>query len=463
MNTQELLTGFLKNCEERGLSPETRRTYNSFLRHFVDENPELPTDTDTINQFLKKRKETPGHRGDVFKKLQAFYSYLVKAGILQKSPVPPSGPMGRPRKVKSGSHNPGVNLLPGLSGEKVVQGGGVKSALSGSSSTSISTETAVKWFTTSRRNIGLSERTFEGYRCVFNPFIQMFPELPLTPEPIEEFLNTIKGSYETKHRNFRTLRALYHFLEERKGLPYAMKSIHLPAPREKIRDKLTLDQMKQLFELDMDPQSRAIVLLITDIGLRSGAICKLEAEDIRPGYVKLHEKTGEIEVPISKETEELLKMLAVTGPVFKTAKGPINKMYLYRLIRGLLERIGVTQGHLGPHTLRHSFASQYLELGGDLMSLSQILGHKKVSTTQIYARMAPEGLKKRHDQASPARQITNNGSLWYCRCNQCGQHFAIEPGSMTTSECSYCHQVGSWYLVNTITREKVAELKGVQK
>ncbi|GAI71810.1 unnamed protein product, partial [marine sediment metagenome] len=91
--------------------------------------------------------------------------------------------------------------------------------------------------------------------------------------------------------------------------------------------------------------------------------------------------------------------------------------------------------------------------------LSQILGHKRVSTTQIYARMAPEGLKKRHDKASPARQIVNDGSLYYCRCNQCGQHFAITPGSMATSECSVCHQVGSWYLVKTITPEQLAELQ----
>ncbi|MBA7621555.1 hypothetical protein ES703_28919 [subsurface metagenome] len=123
MNTQELLTSFLKDCEERGLAPETRRTYWSFLRHFVDEHPELPTDTDTINQFLKKRKETPGRRGPVFKKLQAFYSYLVKAGILEKSPVPPKGLMGRPRKVKVGAT--AANPFTALADEKLVQGGSV--------------------------------------------------------------------------------------------------------------------------------------------------------------------------------------------------------------------------------------------------------------------------------------------------------------------------------------------------
>ena len=100
MKTAEALTRFIKKCEERGLSPNTRRTYYGYLRHFAEENPELPTDTKIIEQYLKKRKETPAHRGDVFKCVQTFYSYLEQfEGI--KSPVPPRGPMGRPRKAKA--------------------------------------------------------------------------------------------------------------------------------------------------------------------------------------------------------------------------------------------------------------------------------------------------------------------------------------------------------------------------
>lgn len=124
METQEALTRFLKKCEERGLAPNTRRKYEGYLRHFVNEYPDLPTDTPSIEAFLKKRKETPGHRGDIFKQLQAFYSYLEEfEGI--KSPVPPRAPMGRPRKVKM-VINPGTaQLVEGstLPDEKVVRGG----------------------------------------------------------------------------------------------------------------------------------------------------------------------------------------------------------------------------------------------------------------------------------------------------------------------------------------------------
>ena len=124
MKTQEALTGFLKECEERGLSPSTRRKYWSFLRHFVDEHPELPTDIPSIEAFLKKRKETPAHRGDMFKCLQAFYAYLDRAGVLE-TPQMFNRPMGRPRKVKM-VINPGSGQLlenSTLPDEKVVKGG----------------------------------------------------------------------------------------------------------------------------------------------------------------------------------------------------------------------------------------------------------------------------------------------------------------------------------------------------
>jgi len=124
MKTDEALTRFLKKCEELGRSEKTRRTYHGYLRHFADTCPDLPTYTEAIEVYLRHRKETPGHRGYHFKCLQAFYSYLeMYEGI--KSPVPPKGPMGRPRKAKryqlitKGQIVPVVTLQDG----KVVRGG----------------------------------------------------------------------------------------------------------------------------------------------------------------------------------------------------------------------------------------------------------------------------------------------------------------------------------------------------
>ena len=208
METREALTRFLLKCEERGLSPETRRKYQSYLRHFVDEHPDLPTDTDTINQFLKKRKETPGHRGDVFKQLQAFYSYLEQfEGI--KSPVPPRGSIGRPRKAK-----PVINLASALENQKTSSGGSFEST-----STSISTLDAIGAFVKSRKAQGVSDLTVMDYYSLFKPFVFKYQALPLTVEPIEEFLASLQVGLERRWTYRRALVALYHFLEQRKRIP----------------------------------------------------------------------------------------------------------------------------------------------------------------------------------------------------------------------------------------------------
>ena len=97
MKTQEAINQFIQHCQAKGLSVHSIRGYQSYLRHFEKEYPELTTDTRAINEFLRRRGETPAKRGAVFKRIQAFYSYLERAhGI--PSPVPPRGKVGRPRK-----------------------------------------------------------------------------------------------------------------------------------------------------------------------------------------------------------------------------------------------------------------------------------------------------------------------------------------------------------------------------
>lgn len=126
MKTAEALTRFLKKCEERELSPNTRRNYYGYLRHFAEEHPDLPTDTLTINLYLKKRKETPAHRGYHFRCLQAFYSYLEEfEGIT--SPVPKKGDVGRPRKVeKIVSKREELGGTTTLLEEELVRGGSLR-------------------------------------------------------------------------------------------------------------------------------------------------------------------------------------------------------------------------------------------------------------------------------------------------------------------------------------------------
>jgi integrase/recombinase XerD len=87
----------------------------------------------------------------------------------------------------------------------------------------------------------------------------------------------------------------------------------------------------------------------------------------------------------------------VQRPLFAT--GPGRRLFpadVWRLVRRLAARAGLPDdlvGHLGPEALRHSFAALYLDAGGSLGDLQQVMGHADPRTTQRYgqARHGPGG------------------------------------------------------------------------
>jgi integrase/recombinase XerD len=80
-------------------------------------------------------------------------------------------------------------------------------------------------------------------------------------------------------------------------------------------------------------------------------------------------------------------------------RNALRSFYLFQ------RRLGVTR--VGFHRLRHTFATEYLRNGGDVVRLSRTLGHSQITTTMRYVQMLTADLQRAHGRCSPLTRIRN--------------------------------------------------------
>jgi integrase len=155
-----------------------------------------------------------------------------------------------------------------------------------------------------------------------------------------------------------------------------------------------------------DPRLLPIVTIALETGMRYSEILSMEWErvDLSRGVIRLERtKSGRRrEVPMRQAVYEALAVLPETRE---------GRVWPERSIRTAwetaVERAGLDDFHF--HDCRHHFASWFMMRGGNLLALSKILGHAKVSMTEKYAHLAPDHLRNeitRTERATPVLEPT---------------------------------------------------------
>lgn len=95
---------------------------------------------------------------------------------------------------------------------------------------------------------------------------------------------------------------------------------------------------------------------------------------------------------IERFIKERIKPLPLKYLFFNTHGDPMDQRHVFRIIKLIGAKVGLD---VHPHLLRHSFATNLVRRGGDLLLIQKALGHSSVSTTQIYAHLGSSDFKNR--------------------------------------------------------------------
>ncbi|MBF2753873.1 MAG: tyrosine-type recombinase/integrase [Gammaproteobacteria bacterium AqS3] len=222
------------------------------------------------------------------------------------------------------------------------------------------------------------------------------------------------SSVATLRRRRSALRALYRYLHEG-GRCDSDPTDYLELPRlpRRLPRGVEIDAVMRLMQPLHPDDAReirnlAMFELMYSSGLRLSELTGLDINDVRPDGVRVLGKGRiEREVPIGDcALKAVRKWLAVRTAdagepaLFTGARGRrINP----RTVQQQLSRCAIERGlhHINPHALRHAFATHLLEASGNLRAVQEFLGHRSLSSTQIYTQVDFKHLTRVYDRAHP--------------------------------------------------------------
>jgi len=231
-------------------------------------------------------------------------------------------------------------------------------------------------------------------------------------------LRRAEYSRATVARKIATLRSFYKFLARRGEVARnPVKVIRTPRQEKRLPKFLTPGDVERLLTTPkgtdmLSLRDAAMLEVLYSTGMRVSELVGLDLEDIDPvgEFVRVRGKGRRERLAplgsyamgaLNRYLESRAAEGAGTPAVFVNRHGDrLNVRSVRRKLAKYLAIAGLDPT-VSPHTLRHSFATHMLERGADLRAVQELLGHRSLSTTQIYTHVTASRMKQIYAAAHP--------------------------------------------------------------